>query len=128
MAKITKRCDRGVDPLQRSQSFTQADAGAGDILMIADSLGKPAKHLTVDATAAVTLRINVLRTVYPAQPDAGGAIQNPRLDLENPQEVEDTSGALFDLSAGETLILDNEMPVTDLKLVTVGGNFEIYVT
>jgi len=127
MAKITKRCDRGVASLQRSQSFTQADAGAGDILMIKDSLGKPAKHVTVDATAAMTLRINVLYKVFPAWPEAGGAIQNPKLDLANGQEVEDTSGALFDLAAGDTLSLDNEMPVTDIKLVSVAGNFEIYV-
>lgn len=128
MAQIVKRVDRGIWPTQRSQSFTQADAGAGDIILVQESLGQPAQHLTVEAAAAMDLRLNVLRKVYPALPDAGGAIQNPRLDLENGQEVEDTTTALFHLDANETLVLNKEISITDIKLVSVGGNFEIYVT
>jgi hypothetical protein len=127
MSNITKKVDRGIAETQRSQVFTQADASAGDILLVQDSLGKPAKTVHIDAVAAMTVRFNVLRTIYPYLPDAGGAIQNPRFDLANGQSVEDTSQAVLSIAAGETFSLDNNIAVTDIKIVTAAGSFEVFV-
>ena len=41
--------------------------------------------------------------------------------------VEDTTGALVTIGAGETFELDNDLPVKDIKLVTLGGAFDIFV-
>lgn len=127
MAKVVKRVDRGIAATQSSQVFTQADAGAGDIILVQDSLYKPAQVVHIESVGGMTVRFNVLRTVYPAWPEAGGAIQNPRLDLANGQEVEDTSQAVLTIAANETFSLDHDIAVSDIKIVSVAGNFEIYV-
>src|SRR3989304_7424686 len=127
MAKVIKRVDRGVAETQRSQVFTQADAGAGAIILVQYSLYKPAQVIHVESDGGMTVKFNVLRMVYPAWPEAGGAIQNPRMDLANGQEVEDESMAVVTIGAGETFSLDHDLAVSDIKIVTVTGDFEIFV-
>jgi hypothetical protein len=131
MAQITKKVDMNVYPTQRSQTFTQADAGAGDIILVQTSLGKPARILSIEAASTMTIRLNVLRTVYPARTQADGLVLpgvSPELpNLTKGVEVEDVTGALVTISANETFTLDNDMPVYDVKIVSAAGNYEMFV-
>ena len=128
MPNITKKVDRGVAPQHRSQTFTDVDAVAGDILLVEASLGKPAKTVHIESsTDGMTVRFNVLRTIYPYFPDAGGAIQNPRFNLASGVEVEDTTQGVVTIDQDETFSLDDDIPVSDIKIVTVSGVFEVFV-
>ena len=130
MANITKKVDRGVPPGERSQSFTQADIDdEGDILKIQDSLGKAATHVVIAATAAMTVRFNVQRTIFPEKTHAEydclypGQYQN----LAAGVDVEDDTGALVSLVAGESFTLDNDLSIKDIKIVSADGAFSIFV-
>ena len=125
MSDITKRVNRGIPCTQRTQSFTELDAGAGDVLMIEASLGHPAHILTVESAGGMSLRLNVHQTVYPNR--QGGDLMwtehMPNLALG--QNYKDNSMALIDLVSGETMVFDDGTPVKDLEIVTVAGSFEI---
>jgi len=130
MANVTKKVDRGVPPGERSQSFTQADISAnGDIIKVQDSLGKVATHVVIEATAAMTVRFNVQRTIFPEKTRAEydclypGQYQN----LAAGVDVEDDTGALVSLAAGESFTLDNDLSIKDIKVVTAAGDFSIFV-
>jgi hypothetical protein len=132
MADITKKVDRGISSPQRSQNFTDADGVvAGDILKIQDSLGRMAKHVVIENTSAgaMTVRFNVIRTIYPNKTKEEYDCLYPEVykNLALGRVVEDTTGALVTIGAGETFELDNDLPVKDIKVVTLGGAFDIFV-
>jgi hypothetical protein len=130
MANVTKKVDQNIYVTQRTQNFTQANASAGDIIKVYDSLGKPGRIVTIEAVGAMTVRFNVLRTIYPVRsPDA---LTLPNVTPEYPNltagvEIEDSTGALITIGAGETFTLDNDIPVYDIKIVSAAGNFDIFV-
>ena len=129
MSNITKFVDRGISPTARSQVFTQADATTGDILLVADSLGRPASTLQLSSVGGMTIRMNVLRTVFPPAPMNG--LQSPGqfegLNLKLGVSVEDTSQTVQTIAANGTFTLDKAIPISDIKIVSVTGNFNIYV-
>tara|TARA_Y100000310_G_scaffold163966_1_gene163842 strand:+ start:137 stop:535 length:399 start_codon:yes stop_codon:yes gene_type:complete len=131
MADIIKKVDRGVSPAQRTQNFTQADliGGDGDILKIQESLGRTAKHVVIEAGAAMTVRFNVIRTIYPNRTKEDYDCLYPEIykNLALGQTVEDTTGALVSIGAGETFELDNDLPVKDIKIESAAGTFDIFV-
>ena len=128
MADIVNRVNRGNPPMARSVLFTQADAGAGDVLMVRDSLGRAGVKLSIVATAALSIRTNVYFKVYPRRPNDtivdGSALPNMALGLR----AMDTSGPIIALDAGETFELDNDIVISDIELVSVAGAFEIFIT
>lgn len=129
MANITKKVDRGVPPGERSQSFTQAEVSAADIIKVQDSLGKAATHVVIEAVAAMTVRFNVQRTIFPEKTHAEydclypGQYQNLAAGID----VEDDTGALVSLAAGESFTLDNDLSIKDIKIVSAAGNFTVFV-
>jgi hypothetical protein len=129
MANITKKVDRGIPSGERSQNFTQVDINPGDIIKVQDSLGKVATHVVVEATAAMTIRFNVQRTIFPERTHTEydslypGQYQNLALG----QIIEDETGALVSLAAGESFTLDNDLAIKDIKVVTAAGAFNIFV-
>ena len=129
MADIIKMVDRGVPTLQRTQNFTNADASAGDILKVQESLGRTAKHVVIEATGAMTVRFNVVRTIYPNRTKEEYDSLWPEMykNLALGRTVEDTTGALVSIGAGESFELDNDLPVKDIKIVTAAGAFDIFV-
>ena len=132
MANIIKKVDRGVPATQRTQNFTQADANVGDILMIQESLGRMAKHIVIDVPTgggSMTVRFNVIRTIYPNKTKEEYDCLYPEMykNLALGQEVEDTTGALVTIAAGETFELDNDLPVKDIKVVSSATNWDIFV-
>jgi len=129
MADIIKKVDRGVPTLQRTQNFTNTDASAGDILKVQESLGRTAKHVVIEATGAMTVRFNLVRTIYPNRTKEEYDCLYPETykNLALGQTVEDTTGALVSIGAGESFELDNDLPVKDIKIVTAAGAFDIFV-
>lgn len=127
MADITKKSDRNIPPNQRSVRFTDTDSDVGDILMVKDSLGHSAQHLTIDSQLGMTIRLNVYQTVFPLRDTNDGLTQwwpgLPNLALG--QTYKNTTNALIEIGSGETFVLDDEVPVDDIELVTVSGNFSI---
>lgn len=130
MTDIIKKVDRGIPANQRSQVFTNADGGAGDVILVKDSLGRHAQQVTVEATNPMSIRFNVYRYVFSQRQTGQGMTQWwPGLDnLATGTRVKDNTNALIELDAGDTFELDNEMPVNDIELVTVSGVFTITVT
>lgn len=130
MADITKLVDRGIPANQRSQIFTQADGGTGDVLLIKESLGRHAQQLTIEADGDMSIRINVYRVVFPQRKTGEGFTQWwPGLDnVAAGVQVKDDTNALIPIAAGETFELNSEMPITDIELVTVSGDFTAIVT
>lgn len=129
MSDITKKVDRGIFPTQRSQIFTNSDAGAGDVILVKDSLGHSARSLTVDATDAMSIRLNVYRTVFvQRRTDQNLSPWAPGLpNVASGIQVKDETNARIDLDPSETFTLTNEMPIDDIELVAVSGVYEILV-
>jgi hypothetical protein len=129
MADIIKKVDRGISSEQRTQNFTNTDANAGDILKIQESLGRTAKHVVIEATGAMTVRFNVVRTIYPNKTKEEYDCLYPEMykNLALGQTIEDTTGALVSIGANESFELDNDLPVKDIKIVTAAGAFDIFV-
>ena len=133
MANIIKKVDRGVPRAQRTQNFTQADGAVnGDILKVEESLGKMAKHIVIEVPSgggSMTVRFNVIRTIYPDRTKEEYDCLYPEMykNLALGHEVEDTTGALVTIGAGETFELDNDLPVKDIKIVSASTNFDIFV-
>jgi hypothetical protein len=129
MADIIKKVDRGISSDQRTQNFTNTDADPGDILKIQESLGRVAKHIVIEAAAAMTVRFNVIRTIYPNRTKEDYDCLYPEMykNLALGQTTEDTTGALVSIGAGETFELDNDLPVKDIKIESAAGAFDIFV-
>jgi len=128
MADITKPVDRGILIQGRTQSFTQEDAGEGDVLMIEDSLGRSARVLTIESAGGMSVRVNVYHMVAP--PRLGNDLMYtegmPNLALS--ERVKNDSQALIQISAEETLVIDEGLTIRDLEIVTCSGLFEILAT
>lgn len=129
MSQITKLVNRAVPVQSRSQVFTDSDAVAGDILLVQDSLGKPAKTVQIQAGAILTVRFNVLHTVFPPRDTGLNGFPFGDLSVNTAAgvQIEDTSQSVVSLGAGETFSLDNDLSVQDIKIVTTSGTFEIFV-
>jgi hypothetical protein len=131
MADITKRVDRGIPPNQRSQNFTEADAGDGDIILVKESLGKTANTVLIETAAEMVLRFNVKRTMYPPATLNDGLVDgygSSRLLLGSGLEYTDESNGTVTLLATETLELKDDLPVNDIQILTVSGVFDIFVS
>jgi hypothetical protein len=128
MADITKKGDRGIPKNERSVSFTQADAGAGDVLMINDSMGKPGTKVVIESAGGMSVRFNVYRTVAPlrkAGDGLGGSVHGFTENLALAQTVKDETNAVFSIAASGSLELDDDMPIRDIEIVSATGDFTI---
>ena len=134
MTDITKKANRGIPVLQRSQNFTNADASQGDILMVHDSLGYPASHVVIEASnGPIKVRFNVYQTLYPNRPlDALLRDDLPNISsgvLLNTSSgvLTNTDRAFINVEAGTTYTLSKVLAVSDIQLDVVSGNFDIFV-
>lgn len=130
MADITKKVDRGIPSTKRYQLFTQADASTGDVILVEDSLGQPAQKVSIEAIADMTVRFNVYQTVYPKRIFNEGFVQTyPGLDnISRGTLIQSDSNAVISISADETLVLSNELVISDIEIVSAAGDFNILVT
>lgn len=134
MTDIVKKASRSLPPLQRSQNFTNADAVAGDVLMVEDSLGYPASHIVIEASnGPIKIRFNVYQTIYPQRPyDALLRDDLPNISsgvLLNTSSgvLTNTDRAFVNVEGGTTYTLDKMLAVKDIQLDTISGNFDIFV-
>ena len=137
MAKVTKKAPvfrdhngakRPVGPVV----FDENDAGVGDILMVRDSLGgRPASHVSIDATAAISVKFNVVQTIYPLRKQGEG-FSEPDTGYRNiGQGVEYIASGeayTYALGAGETLELDGEFPIEDIMVTAGATDYVILVS
>ena len=128
MTDIVKKVNPGVPANERTQRFTNADAGSGDVLMLKDSLGKPATRVIIEATDEVVFRMNVYQTVFPQRTlleDDFNQFNLGVVNLTSGVQYLDETGALIPLGASESIEFDDDLPVSDIQLVTVSGVFEV---
>lgn len=125
MSDITKPVDRRIPVAERTQSFTEADATTGDILMIEDSLGRPANVLTIESAGGMAFRVNVYQMVAPPREGNDLMFTAGMPNLALAQRVKTDTQALIELEPDETFVLDDELVIRDMELVTVSGTFEI---
>lgn len=134
MTDIYKKVDRGIPVLQRSQNFTNADAVQGDVLMVHDSLGYPASHVTIEASnGPVKIRFNVYQTIYPRRPldqllrDDLPNISSGVLLNTSSGNLTNNTGGVINVEAGTTYTLNRALAVSNIQLDTISGNFDIFV-
>ena len=131
MADITKKVGRDIAPPFRSQNFTRADAAEGDILLIEDSLGHPASHVTIEADLDMRVRFNVYYTVFPRRFGQGWDSMSDAdhlYELSSGVQVQRDDNGFIDIEAGATYEFERDMPIADIELITVSGNFDIWCT
>lgn len=136
MATITKRVERAVEPGKRYQLFKSSgnnDSGStiaeGDIFMIQDSLGRPAKSVQIKADAYISnLSIRLNSQILQFKTRQFNPNDPVVLDLENPINTTDSSMEPLEIGAGETLTLSNLIPISDIQIVSLdAGSFELFV-
>lgn len=123
MADIVKKVSRTLPSNERLLKITETDAGAGDVIMVRESLGRTAANVLIDATAAITVRFNVYHTVFPASQTPYGS---PNLGAG--QRIMDESNATVELEAGEAFEASGDFPISDIQIVSGGTDFEIFLT
>jgi hypothetical protein len=132
MTDITKKVN-GIVPLnERSQVFTQADGGTGDVLMVQDSLGRAARRVLIEAAAggAMTVRFNVYQKLYGeySYTDNPWSQWNGEWkNLTDETTIKDNEGITHSIAAGESMELDNDIPVKDIEILSAAGSFIITV-
>lgn len=128
MADVIKKVNRAIPPQERTLTITEADASAGDVVMIADSMGRPAKKVLIEAEAEMSVRFNVYHKVYPNRDgrDLMTTAHLPNLALGG--TIKDDTMALIELEADETFEMDGGFPASDMELVTCSGNFTLTCT
>jgi hypothetical protein len=127
MADVIKRVSRGLPPRQRLQIFDQTDAGAGDVILVKDSLAKPASRVTIESVGGMTIRFNVYQTVFPQRQAGDGQYSDQFGGANVSQGVQhkDTSMGIVTIASGGTLELNDDMPINDIEIVSVTGDFTI---
>jgi hypothetical protein len=131
MADITKKVDRSVAPTMRSQTFTNSDADEGDVILVEDSLGHKASHVSIEATDTMVVRFNVYRKIFAKRTNVDGLWDGNSLNLTRGGRIKsdlDATEATVEIASGSSFELDEDLPVADIELVTVSGVFEIFVS
>lgn len=140
MADIVKKVDRNVPVLARSQRFTNADASTGDVLMVADSLGYPASHITIEVTTGpIRVKFNVWQTVFQKWRSTDQGFMYGTEGFVNTTSghryMTNTASGLganpqgaVDIEAGQTFSLDRELAVSDIQIVMASGQWDCFVS
>ena len=132
MTDISKPVDRGVPANERTVIFTQADGGAGDVFLVKASVFKPVNRVTVEALTGMTFRFNVYHERYPLREvsDGLGADEQgwggPNISKE--VIIRDDTTALYTASGTDILEFNNDLPVSDISIVSANGDFTFTCT
>ena len=133
MANITKRVQPGIGASQYWDSAVDLDDGAGgigtgDVFRIEESLGKPATNLTIKAAAAMTIRINAYNKVYPNRQSNeffnADMFQNIYAGVEN----HDTTQTPIAIAANNTFVMNGQVPIRNIEIVSAAGAFTVLVS
>ena len=130
MSEKTKKVDRNLPSPYRSVNWTEADANESDILLIKESLGRPARNCTIevdDTGDGMSVRFNVKRTVYPRIPRREGFMYVSHLPyLVSGVDYTDSSVALVNIEAGSTYEWETGPAIQDVEIVTASGHWDAW--
>jgi len=125
MPNVVDPISRGIPSRERVQVFTSASAG--DIIKVADSLGRPAQSVSIESVSGMSVRFNVVHTVAPPREGNDLMYTQGMPNLALAVDVVDDSQTPIPISAGETFVMD-DIPVKDIQIVTLTGAFTIIVS
>ena len=128
MTDITKLVDRAIPPTERTQSFTESDASAGDVLLVKESLGRPARRVNIESDGGMSVRFNVYHTIFPEREGNDLMHTKGMPNLSQGQTIKLATAARVTLGVGEIWEMDGDFPTSDIELVTASGNWEIIVS
>jgi len=127
MADIIKRVDRNIPRNERSVNFTDADVSPGDIILIAESLGRTASDVTIESTGVMSIRLNVRQKVFQKNIYPGTSPAMVSRDIPSRGHEYDATGmALITIEAGSTYVFENTFPISSIELVSATGAFDIF--
>lgn len=130
MAEKTKTLDRNLPSPYRSVNWTEADSDEGDILLVKDSLGRPARNCTIevdDTGDGMSVRFNVKRKVYPRIPRREGLMYVSHLPyLVSGQDYTADDVAVVNIEAGSTYTWETGPAVSDVQIVTASGHWDMW--
>lgn len=129
MSDITKKANPNISRNQRSQRFDLNDADEGDVILVKESIGHPAKHVTITCDDAFGFRFNVYKTVFPERTHTSGPFNGFWDGLKNltsgVQVLDEQNAELY--INNETIAFHNDIPVSDIQILMVSGNWTIDV-
>lgn len=132
MAQVIKKVGKLVPKTESYQVFIGGgDFGAGDIIDIEASLGRPAREVTIvcGASDSIEIRFNAQHTLYPEvndnqfQGDRGG---ERRLDYNQPRVILDETMQVVNLNNNEMFTFNNTC--RNIQVVAIYGTPEITTT
>jgi len=137
VADIVKKIDRLIPPTERTMLFDQTEISEGDILMVRESMGRPARSVVIDAVAELNVSFNVYHTVFPNRqgPASGINMADPLMHTDHLPNL--AQGIRMDRSvtvagiwieAGESFEMDGSFATRDIKFNAVSGNFTVLLT
>jgi len=134
MATITRKVDRQILPQLRHQyinSTMNSDLGVplatGDMFLVEECLGKPAKYLWVETTAGTDLSIRINSRVVKV-PMRDPILNNPQTPaIENSYVVLDTTQGPVIIGAAEVWEIKNVIPINDITFIWTAGSWEVVV-
>lgn len=128
MANVQKKISRGIHTLQRSVQFDQSEVSQGDHILVEESLGRPAKHLQVEASGGyLQFRLNERQTIFPRRPNDDLQFTQHLPNLASGVTYLQSGTAIITVEDGTTYSMDNEMPISDIHLITIAGQFDMYL-
>jgi len=130
MSDVTKKVARLVPSNERSQVFDQSEVSAGDVILVKESLGKPASRVLIEAVGAMTVRFNVYHVVYASRgpgDDHWSRWSGETRNLSQATTVKDNEGVTHPVAANSTFELQDDIPVSDIEVLTAAGDFTITV-
>lgn len=135
MADITQLIDRGIPSAERYMKLTDSGVSSGDIIRVEDSLGRPAKHLTIETTAGCDLKVKIngkfkkaVRRQYPGEHPSyfvEYGLQDKNDFREYDANLEFIQ--IGDSSAAATFSF-NEKTIRNMEVQFTTGEFEIILT
>jgi hypothetical protein len=131
MTEVLNHVDRGVPSNLRYTTFNSSLANSGDILLVNDSLGRPARSMTINTDTDMSIRLNVKRTVYARRQVNyhGDLLWTDHMDnLTSGMSFIDEGAAEIPIQASGTLTLSN-IPISDIEIRSeAAGVWDILLT
>lgn len=134
MANITKTIDQALPRSQQYAVFTNTDAATGDVIRVADSLGRPADTLTIETSAGsnLTVRFNSKVTVFPTrnypENEKVGWTQMGYQNLTQGEELDTGTHSITIGAASAVSYSRNDLAISDIVVTYTSGTFVITVS
>lgn len=133
MADRTKPVDKSIPASQRQVKWVKSEVTTGDVLRVADSLGRPADTITIEAAAGSDLAIivNSKAIIYPRrqypEEEVGGWVNDGEVNLAGGVEVNTLNPSITIGDATSKIEYSlNDIPIRDVKITfTTSATFTL---